>query len=86
MFSSPLDDDRHCCREQHGTIRAYNKIDLVEIQELGIDRRNFGRRALIIVIDELHGSTKHSSFGVCVLFPDVVREQRGPAIRRETSG
>ena len=55
-------------------------------RRLGIDRWNFAWRALVIVIDELHGPTKHSSFCVCVLFPDPLREQRGLAIWRETSG
>ena len=61
------------------------EIDFIDIEKLGIDRRNFARRALVIVIDELHGPTEHSSFCVCLLFPDVLREQRRLAIRRETS-
>jgi hypothetical protein len=70
----------------HDFTKRHNKIDPVNIQKLGIDQWNFARRALVIVIDELHGSTKHSSFRVRVLFPDALREQRRFAICRETAG
>jgi hypothetical protein len=72
-------------RGQRGTIRAHYEIDLVDLQKLGIDRWNFARASSVIVIDELHGSTKHSSIGICALFPDPLREQGGLAVQRETA-
>ena len=80
-----LHGDRHCRRQHVGAVGADDQVDLVDVEQLGIDaghRRGIG---LIIIIDELHGTAEQPAFGIGILLPDLLGEQGGPAVGGEPS-
>ena len=78
-----LHGDRHRRRQQVGAVGADDQVDLVDVEQLGIDAGYRRRIGLIIIIDELHGTAEQSTSGIGILFPDLLGEQRGLAVGRE---
>ena len=78
-----LHGDRHRRRQQVGAVAADDQVDLVDVEQLGIDAGYRRRIGLIIIIDELHGTAEQPAFGIGILLPDLLGEQRGLAVGRE---
>src|SRR5262249_40109639 len=78
--------DRHGRRDQRGGIGPDHEVDLVDVEQLGVDRRDLGGRALVIVVDELHRTAEYPALGGDVLFPNLLPEPRPPSVRPEPAG
>src|SRR6266851_4291406 len=65
-----LHHHRHRRRQHVGGIAADDEIDVIDVEQLGVDRRHFRWAALVVVIDEL----------------DRAAEQRALAVGRERAG
>jgi hypothetical protein len=63
-----------------GAVAADDQIDLVDVEELGVDARDGVRLGLIVVVDELDRATEQPALGVDILFPDLLRQQRRLAV------
>jgi hypothetical protein len=81
-----LHDHRHGGRRHVGRIGTDHEVDLVDVEQLGVDARNGRRIGLIVVEDELHRSPEQSALGVDLLFPDLHAEQRLLAVGGERAG
>ena len=75
-----LHHDRHRRREHVGAVAADDEIDLVDIEQLGVDAGHGRRVGLVIVIDQLDRASEQAAFGVDVLLPNLLREQRRLAV------
>ena len=80
-----LHGDRHCRRQQVGAVAADDQVDLVDVEQLGIDAGHRRRIGLIIIIDELHRTAEQPAFGIGILLPDFLGEQGGPAVGGESA-
>src|SRR5262245_8818436 len=60
-----------------------DQIDLVDVEQLGIDAGYRRRIGLIIIINELHGTAEQSASSIDILFPDLLGKQRGLAVGRK---
>jgi len=81
---------RHGHRHGGGNLRrgiaADDQIDLVDIEQLRIDRGHFGRLALVVVIDELHRPPEQATLRVDVGLPDLHGDERHLAVGGERTG
>src|SRR2546429_190805 len=66
-----------------GAVAADDQVDLVYVEQLGVDARYCRRIGLIVIIDELHGTAEQPAFGIGILFPNLLGEQRGLAVGRK---
>ena len=49
----PLHHDRHRGRDHVGAVARHDEIDLVDVEQLGVDLRHRRRVGLVVVVDEL---------------------------------
>ena len=54
---------------------AHHEVDLVDVDELGVDARNGGGVALVVVIDELYRTTEQTTLGIDLFHPDLLRQE-----------
>jgi hypothetical protein len=73
-------------RHHIGRVRADEEIDLVDLDQLRIDRRHVRGAALIVVVDELDRSAHQPAFGVDVVAPDLQCDQHLLADRGDAAG
>ena len=78
-----LHGDRHRRRHHSCAVAADDQVDLVDVEQLCINARYRRRIGLIIIIDKLHGTAEQPTFGISVLFPNLLGEQRRLSIGRE---
>src|SRR5260221_399250 len=72
-----LDHDRHCGRHHVGGVTGNGQVDLVDIDQLGIERRDRRRVALVVVIDQLDLTPQQPALRVDVILPDLHRQGCG---------
>jgi hypothetical protein len=77
-----FDDCRHGSGTDIGP-RSEQQVDVIDVKQLGVDRGNESRIALVIVVDEFHRATEQSAFGVDIRRPDLSCQQHLSAIDRE---
>jgi hypothetical protein len=70
-----LDRDRHRRRDHVRAIARDDHVDLVDIEQLGVDPRHRRRIGLVVVIDELNRPAQQTLLGVDVVLPDLHRQQ-----------
>jgi hypothetical protein len=80
------DDDRHGRRDHVGRVTADHDVHFIDVEQLGVDARNGRRVGLVIVINELYRPTEKPALGVDLFLPDLHREQRRFAVRRQAAG
>ena len=80
-----LHGDRDRRRLQVGGVGADDQVDLVDVEQLGIDAGHGRGIGLIIIVDELHRTAEQPAFGIGILLPDLLGEQGGPAVGGEPS-
>src|SRR5262249_56575762 len=73
-------------RTYGGAEAADDQIDLVDVEQLGVDARHRRRIGLVIVINELDRTAEEPALGVDVFFPNLLGEQRRLAVGREPAG
>src|SRR5262245_30246454 len=73
----------HGRRRRHRGVGPDDEIDLVDLEQLGVDARHRARRTLIVVVDELDRPPEQAALGVGLLLPDLHAEQRLLAVRRQ---
>ena len=81
-----LHHDRHGRRDHVGGVAADDEIDLVDVEQLGVDARHGRGIALVVVEDELDRTPEQTALGVDFLFPDLHAEQRLLAVGGERAG
>ena len=79
-------DQRHERRRRHGRVGREQEIDLVDIQQLRIDRRGLRSARLVVIDDEFDLAAEQATLGVDVVAPDLDAEQRSLAAAGETAG
>src|SRR5262249_32109825 len=79
-------DDRNCRGEDIGAVAADDDVDFVDIEQLAVNARHRRRVALVVVVNELHGSPDKTALGVGFLDPYFHREQRGFPVWPERTG
>ena len=82
---APLHHDGHGWRDHRGGVGRGDDIDLVDIDQLRIERGDVGRVALVVIGHQLHRAAEDAALGIHVLRPDLLRQQRRAAIRREAA-
>jgi len=81
-----LNDDRHRGRDLRSRIGPDDEVDLVDVEQLGVDARHRRGIALVVVVDELDGTAQQPALGVDVLLPDLLGEQRRLSVGGEAAG
>ena len=81
-----LHHDRHRRRDQVGAVARYHEVDLVDVEQLGVDAGHSGRVGLIVVIDQLDLAAEQPAGRVDVLLPDLHRDQGRLAGAGEPAG
>ena len=71
-----LHRDRQRRGDDRRRIAADDEVRVIDVEDLGVDRRHVGRVALVVVVDELHLPAEQAALGVLVLGPDLHGEQR----------
>ena len=79
-----LFDQRNDRSGRVGPVGRNEQIDLIHVQELGVDTRRHRRIALVIVHDQLDRAPEQSAACIDVVAPDFQRDQSGfsPATQR----
>src|SRR5215469_3552675 len=75
-----------CSRDLVGAIRSNEKVDFVDIDEFGIDRRFICWRCLIIVVNQLDWTPKQPPFLIHIVTPDLKRDEKLLSIRPVGAG
>ena len=81
-----LHDDRHRRRDHVGGVWPEQKVDLVDGDELRIERRHGARVALVVVVDELDRSPEQPALGVDIVAPKLQRHQDLLAVCGDAAG
>jgi hypothetical protein len=81
-----LNDDWHSRRQEVSAVIAGDEVDLVDIEQLREDAGHRRRVALVVVVDQPDRPAEQPAIGVGLLFPDLHRQQRRLAARREPAG
>jgi hypothetical protein len=79
-------DQRHDRRRRHGGVGREQQIDLVDVEQLGIDRGRLGCARLVIVDDQLDLAAEQAALLVDVVAPDLDADQRRLAAGGQTAG
>jgi len=67
---------RHDRRRRHGAVGRDEEVDLVDVEQLGVDAGDVGRIGLVVVGGELDLALEQAAALVDVLDPHAQREQR----------
>ena len=79
-------DERHDRRRLHGGVGREQDVDLVDVEQLGVDRRAFGRARLVVIDEQLDLAAEQAALGVDVVAPDLDADQRGLAAGGKPAG
>ena len=79
-------DERHDRRGHVGAVGRDQQVDLVDVEQLGVDAGDQARVGLVVVGDELHLAPEQPALGVDVLHPHLQRDQRRLAAAAERAG
>src|SRR6185437_5896798 len=69
-----------------GAVGPEQQVDLVDVQELAVDRHLVGGIGLVVVIDERDRTPEQAALGIDVVAPDLQRQQKLAAVRRIGAG
>ena len=71
-----------------GTVRIGRKqqIDLVDVDQLGVDRRRLGSARLVVIDDQFDLAAEQSTLGIDIVAPDFDPQQRSLAATRKAAG
>ena len=75
-------DQRHDRRGGHRPIGRDQQVDLVDVEQLGVDRRGERRVGLVVVDDEIDLAPEQAALGVDVLDPHAAARAAPPGRRR----
>jgi hypothetical protein len=81
-----LEHDRHRRRHHIGGVAGDRDVGLVDIDQLGVERRDRRRAALVVVKNQLDRSAEQAALGIDVGLPDLHRQQCRLADRGEPAG
>ena len=70
-----LHHDRHRRGDQVGAVAGHHEVDLVDVEQLGVNAGYQRRVGLVVVIDQLDLAAEQPARGVGVLLPDLHRDQ-----------
>jgi hypothetical protein len=76
-------DDRR--RHHVRGVGTNGQVDFVHVDEFGVDAGHRRRAALVVVVDEFHGASEQSAFGIDVVAPDFERQQQLLAVDCDTA-
>jgi hypothetical protein len=62
-----------------------HQVDLVDVEQLGIDGGHSRGTALVIVIDKLHFSAEQAAFGIHLFGPNLIGQERRLAAAGEAA-
>ena len=79
-------DQRHDRRGRIGAIGGDQQIDLVNIEQLGIDAGGSGRVGLVVIHDQLDLAANDAALGVYIITPHLQAQQCGFATRAQPAG
>ena len=79
-------DERHERRGRHRRVGREQQIDLVDVDQLGVDRRRLRCTRLVVIDDEFDLAAEQAALGVDVVAPDLDAELRSLAAAREAAG
>jgi hypothetical protein len=81
-----LHDDGHRRRDDVGGVARGDDVDLVDVEQLGVEARHRRGVGLVVVVDELHRPAEQAAPGVDLFFPDLHGQQRALAVGGERPG
>jgi hypothetical protein len=73
-------------RDHVGGVARGDDVDLVDVEELGVQARNVRRIRLVVVVDQLDRPIEQAALLVDVFFPNLRRQQRRFAVGRQRAG
>ena len=79
-------DQRHDRRGRHRRVGREQQIDLVDVEQLRVERRRLRGARLVVIDHEFDLAAEQPALGVDVVAPDLVTEQRGLAAAGEPAG
>ena len=79
-------DQRHDRRRRHRRVGREQEIDLVDVQQLRVDRRGLGSARFVVIDDKFDLAPEQATPGVDIVTPDLDAEQRSLAAAREAAG
>ena len=79
-------DERHDRRGRHRRVRREQQIDLVDIDQLGVDRRRLRGARLVVIDDQFDLAAEQPTLGIDIVAPDFDSEQRSLAAARKPAG
>jgi len=80
------DHQRHGGRQHVGAVATDDQIDLVDVEQLGVDAGDGRRIGLVVIVDELDRATEQAAAGIDVFLPDLLRQQGRLAVGAEAAG
>ena len=69
-----------------GRVGREQQVDLVDVDQLGVDRRRLRCARLVVIDDEFDLAAEQATLGVDVVAPDLDAELRSLAATREAAG
>jgi hypothetical protein len=79
-------DERQQRGSRHRRVGCEQKVDLVDVEQLCVDRRRLRCARLVVIDDELDLPAEQPALRVDLITPDFDAEQRGLAAAGETAG
>ncbi len=79
-------DERHDRRGRHGRVGREQQIDLVDVDQLGVDRRRLRCARLVVIDDQFDLAAEQAALGIDIVAPDFDAEQRSLAAAGEAAG
>ncbi len=80
------DHDRHRGYREIGAVAGQRQIDLVDVEQLGVDARHQRGVALVVVVDELDRTPDEAALGVDVLLPHLIGGEDRLAVGGKPAG
>ena len=66
-----LDDNGHNRGDQVRSISRDDKVNIIDIEQFGVDARDRGRLGLVVVVDEFHRTSEETALFVDLVSPDL---------------
>ena len=79
-------DDGHRRHDHVGAVAGDDQVDLIDLEQLGVERRNLRRVRLVVVVDELDRPAEQAALGIDVVAPDFHGDQGRLAAGTERPG